>query len=139
MTILQLVFNIKQSRTELPDRMLKCVYLMASGLSISFSSGMRTKNILYLYTCQDFASLFWKGFDLGVVNGKCKTTVFLCETETISSLWIARPRFRSQNGFAKNLRLRDVQNCSKNETARLVNFEESFARPCFFQRPFTSP
>ena len=43
----------------------------------------------------------------GVANGKYEplrdgeTSVFLCETETFWGLWIGRPRFTLQSGFAK--------------------------------------
>ena len=46
---------------------------------------------------------------MGVANGRCETlwdgetSVFLCETKTISVLLIARPRLRPQNSFAQNL------------------------------------
>ena len=73
---------------------------------------------------------------LSVGNGKYEplrdgeTNVLLCETETFWGLWIARPSFRLQNGFAKKSRLRDVQNRSKNETARPWSFNK-FLRDLF--------
>ena len=63
----------------------------------------------------------------GVANGKykplqdSKASVFLCETETFWGLWIARPRFRFQNGFAKTFETarRSWEPIKKkNETAR---------------------
>ena len=75
----------------------------------------------------------------GSESGKCETlqdgetSVFLCETKTFPVVLISRPRFRPLSEFAKNLRLQDVRNRSKNETARLVKFHLSLILRPFFR------